>query len=407
MSEVKNYILKNWENTTRSNLEDSGTLIGLPKPYTVPSIADHFQEMYYWDTYFTNRGLIISGKIGQAINNVENMFYLIDRYGYMLNGNRIFFLSNSQPPFLSLMVKDIYNVTKDKEWLKKAVTFLQKEYGFWQTYRNTEIGLNQYLCNRERAIAAKKYEGFIERIGKRPQGYSDEDLSCHYIAVCESGWDISPRLGFEAENFVEVDLNALLFALEKNIGDFLDELGLEGSNLWYERAQNRKILMEKYMLTDGIFYDYNLKDKAVSDQFTCASFYPMFVGMADDVQADKLAKNLYRLEAEYGITVDEEKDFGYRFQWHYPNGWAPLQNIVMHALANYGYYDDALRVARKYADLIEKNFKENHNLWEKYNVVTGGIDVATENDGGKSDMPPMMGWTAGAYLDALKYIDEH
>ena len=407
MSDVKSFILKNWENTTRYNPDDNGTLIGLPKPYTVPSIADHFQEMYYWDTYFSNRGLIICGRVDQAINNVENMFSLIDRYGCMLNGNRVYYLNNSQPPFLSLMVKDIYDATKDKNWLKTALSYLEKEYNIWQTSRNTEIGLNQYSCNNKGAIAEKKYEGYIRRIGKRPEGYSDDELSCHYVTVCESGWDITPRFGFEAKDYVEVDLNALLFALEKNIGDFTEELGFKGSDVWYKRAQDRKNLMEKYMLKDGIFYDYDFKKKTISDQFTCASFYPMFVGMLDDAQAAQLAKNLYRLEAEYGITADEKKDFGYKYQWHYPNGWAPHQDIVMRALSNYGYSDDALRVAEKYVRIVEKNFAENHNLWEKYNVVTGGIDIAYEGSGNDSAMPPMMGWTAGAYLDALKYIEEH
>lgn len=407
MNEVKTYVIKNWENTIRYNPEDSGTLIGLPKPYTVPSIADHFQEMYYWDTYFINRGLIISGRTDQAINNVENMFYLIDRYGCMTNGNRLCYRANSQPPFLSLMVKEIYQSAKDKEWLKKAVGYLKKEYEFWDKNRNTEIGLNQYSCNKQTVIAEKKYTGFIKRIGKRPEGYSDDNLSCQYVTICESGWDISPRFGFETENFVQVDLNALLFALEKNIGDFLIELDLPGSDEWHEKAENRKQIMQRYMLTNNIFYDYNFKDKSISNLFTCASFYPMFVGMVNEDMAKALVDNLYRLEAEYGITADENISFPYQYQWHYPNGWAPHQNIVMQALSNYGYNEDALRIAKKYTNLVEKNFKENHNLWEKYNVVTGGIDIAFEGEKRKLVMPPMMGWTAGAYLDALKFIEEH
>lgn len=407
MSDIKSYILKNWENTIRYNPEDSGTLIGLPKPYTVPSIADHFQEMYYWDTYFINRGLIISGRIDQAINNAENMFYLIDRYGFMPNGNRTFYLNNSQPPFLSLMVSEIYEVTKDKDWLKTAVGYLQKEYAFWEKYRNTEISLNQYSCNRQSVIKTEKYNDFIRRIGKRPEGRDNDDLSYQYITVCESGWDISPRFEFHCEDFVQVDLNSLLFALEKNLGDFFGELGLKGGKVWYERAKKRKKIMEKYMLTNGVFYDYNFKEDRISGQFTCASFYPMFVGMISDENAAALVENLSRLEAGYGVTADENRDFGYTFQWHYPNGWAPLQNIVMRALDNYGYKEDALRIASKYKTIVEKNYKENHNLWEKYNVVTGGIDVGDESPDKISVLPPMMGWTAGAYLDALKYIENN
>ena len=112
---LERYIQENLPKCIRENREDKGTLIGLPYPYIVPCASGHFQEMYYWDTYFTNKGLIIKGQITQARNNVDNMCYLINRYGFMLNGNRTDYLCNSQPPFLSLMVRDVYDVTEDKE----------------------------------------------------------------------------------------------------------------------------------------------------------------------------------------------------------------------------------------------------------------------------------------------------
>ena len=405
MSAVKDYILENWKNTIRFNPEDEGTRIGLPKPYTVPSISDNFQEMYYWDTYFINRGLMISGLTEQAVNNVENMLYLVERYGFMPNGNRTFYLNNSQPPFLSLMVKDVYKMTGDKDWLKKAVATLEKEYAFWDTARNTEIGLNRYSCNKAGAIKRNAYADFIGRIGKRPEGYTDDSLSCQYMTINESGWDITPRFGFETENYVQADLNALMFAFEENMARFYEELGKPGFEVWKEKANRRKELMNRYMCKDGIFYDYNFKTGKISDMFTCASFYPMFAEMVTDSQAKALADNLYRLEAEYGVTVNESKDDTYHYQWQYPNGWAPHQNLVMQGLSKYGYGDDALRIAKKYTRLVEKNFAEKHNLWEKYNVVTGGIDVTDESPDHESNVPPMMGWSAGAYLEALLLIE--
>lgn len=410
MSKLKEYILENWENTIRFNPEDDridgDTRIGLPKPYTVPSIANHFQEMYYWDTYFINRGLIISGRIDQAINNTENMFYLIDRYGFMPNGNRHCYLNNSQPPFLSIMVKEIFDITKDKEWLKNAVYYLEKEYKFWDEKRKTGIGLTQYSCNKEGAIAANKYKGFVERISKYPEGHSNEDLSCQYITICESGWDITPRWGFETENYVQVELNALMFAFESNMADFCCILGINGAEKWAHKAENRKALMNKYMLKDGVFYDYNFKTGKISDILSSASFYPMFVEMVTHEQAKALDDILCRLEAEYGIVATEKQADEFTYQWQYPNGWAPQQNLVMQGLAKYGYKEDATRVAKKYVDLVETNFEKTNNIWEKYNVVTGGIDVADESSHRHSVLPPMMGWTAGVYLEALKYIED-
>lgn len=407
--DLNKHIDENLPATVRRNTENSGTLIGLPKPYNVPCVGGSFQEMYYWDTYFLNRGLIIKGLVEQAKNNVENMFFLVNTYGFMPNGNRTYYLKNSQPPFLSMMVDDIFGATKDKEWLKTAYAVLLKEYDFWMTKRITPIGLNQYTGTPEIAEEQRMFEGFLRRIGARPEGISDEQLSRHYGAVCESGWDVTPRFEFRIEDFCEVELNALLFAFEKNMSKFSEILKTGEEKKWEQRAENRRALMEKYMLKDGIFYDYDLKNNALSDKFTCASYFVATVRMASPEQAKALKDNLYRLETEFGILTTEkayDKD-KYRYQWQYPNGWAPLHNIVYRALLNYGYTEDAKRVAGKYRSLVERNFEKTGNLWEKYNVFTGGTDVEAEKTNSGKDMPAMMGWTAGVYIEALKIIAEN
>lgn len=409
MNTVEKHIDKSLPKTIRFNPESSGNLIGLPKPYTVPCTGGSFQEMYYWDTYFLNRGLIIKGQTRQAKNNIENMFYLVETYGYVPNGNRTYYLKNSQPPFLSMMVDDVFSAENDREWLKKAYDVLLKEYDFWMTKRMTPTGLNQYTGTPEISEETKMFEGFLRRVGTRPEGFSDEQLSRHYGAVCESGWDITPRFGFSIENFCEVDLNSLLFAFEKNMAKFAAELGRLDAGEWEERASKRKSLMEKYMLKDGIFYDYDFKNGVISDMFTCASYYPAMVGMVSNEQAKALKEGLCRIETEYGVATTE-KDHGegkYCFQWQYPNGWAPLFTVVCRALLNYGFTDDAKRVAGKYVKLVDENYEKTGNLWEKYNVVTGGTDVKAEKTNSGGDMPAMMGWTAGAYIECKKIVDEN
>ena len=87
----------------------------------------------------------------------------------------------------------------------------------------------------------------------------------------------------------------------------------------------------------------------------------------------------------------------------YPNGWAPHQMLVIRGLDNYGYYEDAERIADKYVRLVDKVFDKTQTLWEKYNVIDGSNDVEDEAQGG---MPPMMGWTAGAYIYAQSYLEK-
>ena len=177
---------------------------------------------------------------------------------------------------------------------------------------------------------------------------------------------------------------------------FAEVLGKD--DVWTERAEKRVDLMNEYMLKDGLFYDYNFKKNRHSEVLSTASFYPLFARVASDSQAETAVKNLQRLEYDFGISTCEKRDVDTTYQWDYPNGWACMQYIVAKGLLNYGYTDDAKRVAKKYIVATEKIFDETENLWEKYNVIDGTINVTNEYK-----MPAMMGWTAGVYL-AMKEI---
>lgn len=82
----------------------------------------------------------------QVRNDIDNMRYLIREYGFMLNGNCTNFLYNSQPPFLSMLMRDYYDITKDKEWLTDAYKELETEHSFWMEKRISDVGLNHYDC---------------------------------------------------------------------------------------------------------------------------------------------------------------------------------------------------------------------------------------------------------------------
>ena len=398
-AQIKKFIDENIEKTVKYNPKDDGTLIGLPYKYTIPCVSDMFQEMFYWDTYFTNAGLIILGKTDLAKSNVDNMLYLVQKYGYMPNGSRTWFLNRSQPPYLSLMVNDIFRETKDTKWLSGAYDTLKKEYDFWQSKKVLKNGLNGYTNYDISVIDDREefFEGFLFRTGYKIEGEITEDIKddvCQaYSSVCESGWDCNSRVLADGHHYASVDLNSLLFALEKNMEEFSKILNNGEESLWKERSTAR---LEKMQLLwneeEGIFIDYNTKTDKYSQYKAAASFYPLFLKVATDEQAKKTVDNLLPLlELEYGISSGE-KGSPWNCQWDYPNVWAPMQFLVYTALVNYGFKEDARRIAAKYIKLLEKGFKDTGNFWEKYDGNTGEV---TTNE---YDAPPMMGWTAGVYL---------
>ncbi len=404
MNKIVEFIQNNWDNTVRHNTEDEGNLIGLPKPYTVPSISGHFQEMYYWDTYFTNVGLILSDRLELAKNNTENIGYMINKYGYMPNGNRTYYLSRSQPPFFTLMVREVYEAERDKEWLREMYKAGVKEYDFWMTQRITDSGLNRYYGT----ILKERVDATAQGICQRIKIDCPEDVNeCYKMAefsltVCESGWDCNSRFGLRNYEFNWIELNCLLFGMEENLAFFADELGLESD--WQQKADHRKELLNKLCWNEkmGMFADYDFVNKKSSDFVSCASFYAMFTGLCTETQAAKTVKLLDKLEQEFGVACCEKRDDLMDLQWDYPHGWACLHHVIISGLKRYGYIDDARRIAKKYCETVERNFEITNNIWEKYNVVTGEVSRTKEN------MIPtsMMGWSAGIYLYALSQCQD-
>lgn len=400
MNTVEKFIEDNWQKCIKEERKDRDTVIGVPYPYTVPAVG-HFNELYYWDTYFTNIGLLCSKHYIQAKLNTDNILYLIDKFGYMPNGSRTGYIGRTQPPFASIMVRDIYEFFGDKVWLIGAYETLKKEYDFWMTNRILPVGLNTY-GGISKGNAEKETENFKKRVAV-DVNIDANILKKHIIASYESGWDITPRFGFELYNYAPVDLNSLMYMFEMNMSYFSSELQKGEEKLWESRAVKRKALILKYMENeDNLLLDYNMRTDTCSNIFSVASLYPMFAKMADERHINAIFKNLYRLEYNYGLVTCEKNYESGSYQWNYPNGWPCLQYIAIKAFINYGYKNEAKRIAEKYVALVEDDFEKTDNLWEKYNVVEGNINVTNEYD-----MPPMMGWSAGVYLacrDLLKEI---
>ncbi len=322
----------------------------------------------------------------------------------MPNGNRTYYLSRSQPPFLSQMVRCIYEQTKDTKWLDECYKALEKEYEFWKNERQTPCGLNRYygkfshdelmdFCN----VLCKRFN-----MGKPADKVVAEKYGQAMYSFAESGWDCNSRMGLDCYNYAWVDLNSLLFGIETDMAFFSAELKNGCENFWSEKAEQRRNRMTQLMWNDasGAFCDYNFTECRQADIVSIAQFYPLFSGVCTLEQANSTVELLSKIEFEFGVACCEKRDDLYNLQWDYPNGWACLQYIVVHGLLRYGYREDAFRIAEKYKCLVEKVFEATENLWEKYNVTTGEVSNNKEYK-----TPAMMGWTAGVYVDFCSLLE--
>ena len=125
-------------------------LLYLQNRYVVP--GGRFNEMYGWDSYFIIRGLVSDGRIDLARGMIENFFFEIDHYGNVLNANRTYYLSRSQPPFLTSMILSVYDAQKaagndDKKWLARAYAYAAKDHDMWtqEPHLVGNTGLSRYF----------------------------------------------------------------------------------------------------------------------------------------------------------------------------------------------------------------------------------------------------------------------
>src|SRR5437867_1225940 len=125
-------------------------LLYLEHPYV--DACEFVNEMYGWDSYFIVRGLVLANKLELARGMVENFFFEIEHYGAVLNANRTYFLTRSQPPFLTSMTLSVYEAQKaagkeDVAWLGRAYNFASKDHDMWvrEPHLAGDTGLSRYF----------------------------------------------------------------------------------------------------------------------------------------------------------------------------------------------------------------------------------------------------------------------
>jgi len=86
---------------------DCSTFLEVLDQRTLIIPGGRFREGYYWDSYWIVKGLIASNLLDSAETVVRNFLLILQKYGFIPNGFRKYYLNRSQPPFLTLMVKDV------------------------------------------------------------------------------------------------------------------------------------------------------------------------------------------------------------------------------------------------------------------------------------------------------------
>jgi alpha,alpha-trehalase len=411
-------------------------LLYLPRPYVVP--GGRFNEMYGWDSYFIQVGLLADAETDRARDMVENFLYEIENYGTILNANRTYYLTRSQPPFLTEMVLGVYERTGDKEWLRKTRPAIAKYYQFWTTgpHLVPETGLSRYwdfgegpaaevLSDEKDAQGRTHYDRIREYFKEHPDAAKgDYDVDRYYDRAAdrltdlfykgdrsmrESGFDPSNRFGLfniDVIHYAPVCLNTLLYRMEMEAARVEEILGATAeSHAWRHRAERRRVAIDRYLWDEktGLYLDYNFETKQRRKYEFATTFYPLWAGLASPEQARRVRENLALFEAPGGVLTSTRVTGN---QWDAPFGWAPLQMIPADGLRRYGYAADADRISRKFLGLVTKEFEEHGTIVEKYDVRRRESDVEAGIRFGYAANQVGFGWTNAAYLDLLAGLEK-
>ncbi|MGE5682665.1 MAG: alpha,alpha-trehalase TreF [Bacillota bacterium] len=423
---MKSHIESLWNILVRKPEDQNpyGTLLTLKYPYIVP--GGRFREIYYWDSYFTILGLLAGKKTDIAENMVNNFAYLLDKYKMIPNGNRIYYITRSQPPFFSLMIDALCQYKKDYNWGAKFLPALLIEYNFWMRGEdslpsasfhasenvvkidNEEI-LNRYFDSDNIPREESFKEDYL--LSKNIPDSAKNEFFRNLRAAAESGWDFSSRWfsdqkslnTIETTNILPVDLNCLLYFLEDRISYFYKLNGQENeSKLFGNKAHKRLLLINKIFWNEkeGFYFDYNWKTKTHTNVFSLASCFPLYFSISDKAKASKVAEKLKESFLKPGgllTTLNSTKQ-----QWDAPNGWAPLQWIAVKALREYGFDSLAVEIKTRWLNLNNNVYKRTGRMLEKYNVE----DITLFAGGGEYPLQDGFGWTNGIASAFLNDLDK-
>jgi len=401
-------------------------LLYLPRPYVVP--GGRFNEMYGWDSYFIQIGLLRDGETALAKDLADNFLYEIRNYGKILNANRTYYLTRSQPPFLTEMVLSVYHRTGDRRWLEQAVPAIETYYRYWtsEPHLTPETGLSRYYDSGDgpapEVVAAERdqngrthYE--LVKDYYRTHPVPDYDLSQYYDqktgrltalfykgdrSMRESGFDPSNRFGpfsIDIIHYNPVCLNSLLFLMERDTAEIMSILGHQSdAATWRKRAEERKEKINQLMWdgADGLYYDYNVAAKKIRRYPFLTTLYPLWAGIATPEQARRVEANLRRFERPGGLQTSTSETGN---QWDAPFGWAPLEMIAVEGLRRYGFEKDADRITARFLSLVLQQFVERHVIVEKYDVVRRSMEVSSKIGFGYRSNEIGFGWTNAAFVE--------
>lgn len=200
---------------------------------------------------------------------LKNFFSIVDRFGFVPNGGRVYYSMRSQPPLLTPMVKTFVDTTGNKQFAISSVDILAREFDYWMANHTVIVKGHKMAIYGDKSSGPRP-ESYREDIETGRDFATDQEREDHYSelkAGAESGMDFSSRwfikngtnegdlTNLKTRSIVPVELNALLFWNAKIISEFYGYKGDTDKQVEYFQYSEDFLKVSQECLLRNLFYD--------------------------------------------------------------------------------------------------------------------------------------------------------
>lgn len=292
-------------------------------------------------------GMLATEMFNTTRGMLENYVSVVDRFGFIPNGGRVYYLGRSQPPLFIPMINEYVEVTGDFDFVRENIDSIEKEFQFWMNNKTIQVNGHTVAIYGDNTTGPRP-ESYAEDYETGSYFNTTEEIEAYYSAIkaaAESGMDFSSRwfvneeggnygslLDKNTKSIVPVELNAILYGNAVILTNFYRRLNNEAKANYYEALANAfyNAVQELFWHEDvGAWLDWDLINNQRRNYFVPTNLAPLFTNCfnrSDSVHVSELVMSyLERAEIDKfpGGIPNSLENTGE--QWDLPNAWAPMQ----------------------------------------------------------------------------------
>lgn len=269
---------------------------------------------------------------------------------------------DTKPPLSAWAIWAVYEQMHDTGFLKEILPKLERYHQWWYKYRDhDQNGLCEYGSTDGTLVAAKWESGMDNAVR-----FDEATL----VKNNDKSWSMDRE---------SVDLNAYLYAEKNYMAKLYKAVGQKDVAAKYTAAAEelkRKIQATFYNEDAGWFFDVDLKTKKHLKMYGPEGWTPLWANAATPEQAAQVRKTMLD-EKKFAthipfptLAADHPKFTPEKGYWRGPI-WLDQAYFGVQALKNYGFNEDANKMAKRIIDNTQGFVGATDPIRENYQPLTG------------------------------------